>query len=708
MKRYFTFNFSYLISAVMIIICSQNINAQDMAENPFIRVDAAGKRIYTADPSAHVWGDGRLYVYASHDIDPPRGCDLMDKYHVFSTDDMVTWIDHGQILEAKDVSWARPEGGFMWAPDCAYRNGVYYFYFPHKDASDTWRIGVATSTKPASDFEEQGYITGMFSGIDPCVFIDDDGQAYIYQNAGGDAGGGCAGGKLKENMVELDGGMKKMEGLVDFHEASWVHKRNGIYYLSYSDNYENDYTKNRMQYATSTSPLGPWTHRGVYMDGTTEGTIHGSIVEYKGQWYSFYHNNVLSYGTNPGGGLRSICVDKLYYNEDGTIQKVIQTGLKPADPVIGVKSVPAMFLAENYTTGTDGVTYHDSDAINDGGIYRNDGVDIEPCSEGKGNIFNIESGEWLGYRLTIPRTDLYKMEFRVSSAEGKGAFHVEVNGVDKTGKITIPRTNGSQIWTSVYLSGITLNSGSQMLRVCMDEPGFNFANFTISYDQPTPPVGKKITLKNGSYYVTINESNQLICNSTEITPNCVFTVETSPTGKYVELKGNNGKYVTAKSLKSGMTCDNSSSIYTKLLWYNMGNNQVGLRGGLLNTIICSENGTKPMNCNRYEIGAWEKFTWQEYDASSIDNVSHVDNLSLQVYPIPALSDASVTVSLQAKEDALVSIQIIDMQGRIYKEFEHEYNVNQKINISTNGLSKGTYLLRVTSSGFNETTKLIII
>ena len=95
-----------------------------LAPNPFIR------HIYTADPSAHVWADGRLYVYASHDIAPARGCDLMDQYHVFSTDDMVHWTDHGEILRASQVPWGRKEGGFMWAPDCAYKDGTYYFYFP--------------------------------------------------------------------------------------------------------------------------------------------------------------------------------------------------------------------------------------------------------------------------------------------------------------------------------------------------------------------------------------------------------------------------------------------------------------------------------------------------------------------------------------------------------------------------------------------------
>nr|WP_218834979.1 family 43 glycosylhydrolase [Paenibacillus sp. E222] len=92
--------------------------------------------IYTADPSAHVWNDGKIYIYASHDMDPARGCDLMDRYHVFSSEDMVHWLDEGEILRSDDVSWGRPEGGFMWAPDCAYKNGTYYFYYPHPSDSN--------------------------------------------------------------------------------------------------------------------------------------------------------------------------------------------------------------------------------------------------------------------------------------------------------------------------------------------------------------------------------------------------------------------------------------------------------------------------------------------------------------------------------------------------------------------------------------------
>ena len=321
-----------LTTAILCTACGGNAPKKgdtpiEIGPNPFIT------HLYTADPSAHVWDDGRLYVYASHDIAPPQGCDLMDQYHVFSTDNLVDWTDHGEILSSADVDWGRPEGGFMWAPDCAYKDGTYYFYFPHPSgAGDEWRtswkIGVATSRYPAKDFTVQGYIPNIPAHIDPCVFVDEDGQAYFYFGGGGT----CLGGKLKDNMMEIDGELQPMEGLVDFHEAAWVHKRQGIYYLSYSDNHDenwNDGTPgdNRMRYATADSPLGPWTHRGVYIEPTDSYTNHGSIVEYKGEWFAFYHNSALSTRNGEANDwLRSVCVDKLYYNEDGTIRPVEQTG----------------------------------------------------------------------------------------------------------------------------------------------------------------------------------------------------------------------------------------------------------------------------------------------------------------------------------------------------------------------------------------------
>jgi arabinoxylan arabinofuranohydrolase len=309
-------NIIFFSLSILLAIAHSTVSAQKRAENPFIR------HIYTADPSVHVWKDNRLYVYPSHDIEPPKGCDKMDKYHVFSTNDMVNWKDHGQILEAKQVSWGRPEGGFMWAPDCAYKNKKYYFYFPHPSGTDwnqTWKIGVAVSKKPAKGFKEVGYIKGLggFAMIDPSVFIDDDQQAYIYYGGGRK----CQGGKLKENMIELDGEMKDMVGLNDFHEAAWVFKRKGIYYMVHSDRTKN---QNKLLYAISNDPLGPWEHKGILLEGVGSDTSHGSVVEYKGKWYLFYHNDAIS----GRGNLRTICFDEVTFNEDGTMNTVIQTGMK--------------------------------------------------------------------------------------------------------------------------------------------------------------------------------------------------------------------------------------------------------------------------------------------------------------------------------------------------------------------------------------------
>ena len=285
--------------------------------------------LYTADASAHVWNiDGKevLYVYASHDMEPAVGCDRMDRYHVFSTEDMVNWTDHGEIMNAATVRLQAGWGidGFMWAPDCAYNpsDGLYYFYFPHpvSEAGDghDWRIGVAVSKYPNKEFRVVSYVANMPPKIDPCVFVDDDGQPYIYNGGGGQ----CYGGKLKKNdWTTLDGEMQPMTGLTDFHEATWIHKFNGKYYLSHSDNHSPSEGGNRMRYAVSDSPLGPWTSLGIYMNPTGVETNHGSIVQFKGKWYAFYHTGDYS----GEGNLRSVCVDELTINADGTLELVKQT-----------------------------------------------------------------------------------------------------------------------------------------------------------------------------------------------------------------------------------------------------------------------------------------------------------------------------------------------------------------------------------------------
>ncbi|MBU3011344.1 family 43 glycosylhydrolase [Polaribacter vadi] len=295
----------------LLLVSFVKIEAQDRRSNPIV------SHMFTADPSAHVWQDGRLYVYPSTDVAPPKGYKTMDGYHVFSTDDMITWKDHGQILHSSQVPWGRKEGGFMWAPDAAYKDGTYYYYFPHRSGQgrDTWKIGVATSKIPTSGFKEQGYIKGLKSLIDPCVFTDDDGQSYLFIGGEGDP----TGYKLKENMMEIEGKPHSIKGLDGFREGLWMFKRKGKYYIIYPDDFPK---RNKMRYAISDNIYGPYECKGVFVDSTDIITMHGSVVEFKDQWYVFYHNGNLSGGIATN---RSMCFDPIYFNEDGTINMVKQT-----------------------------------------------------------------------------------------------------------------------------------------------------------------------------------------------------------------------------------------------------------------------------------------------------------------------------------------------------------------------------------------------
>jgi len=174
------------------------------AQNPIIRDQ------FTADPTARVFNN-KVYLYPSHDIVPPEGqrkdwfC--MEDYHVFSSENLTDWTDHGIIVTQANVPWGKADGYSMWAPDCVKKNGKYYFYFPNGPKSGRgFAIGVATADRPEGPFTlEPEPIKGV-SGIDPCVLVDNDGQAYIYWS-----GMGIRGAKLKENMKELDGELQEVK-----------------------------------------------------------------------------------------------------------------------------------------------------------------------------------------------------------------------------------------------------------------------------------------------------------------------------------------------------------------------------------------------------------------------------------------------------------------------------------------------------------------
>jgi len=281
---------------------------------------------YTADPSAHVFHD-TLWVYPSHDKSDAVSFSMED-YHVFSTTDMQHFEDHGIIFNPlTQTMWAEKAA---WAPDCVERNGKYYLYYP----TDMKHIGVAVSDRPDGPFvdplghpllsiDSPGIVCDR-DFIDPCVFIDDDGQAYLYVGQNTPC---CI--KLNEDMISYDGKVYLLEGVFEFFEAAWVHKYNGKYYFSYSDGPFYGHEP-RIAYCMSDSPLGPFEYQGVILGPVNSGTNHHSIVQYHNQWWLFYHTSDLSLYTNPTreghpGVRRSIACDPLYYNPDGTIQEVIPT-----------------------------------------------------------------------------------------------------------------------------------------------------------------------------------------------------------------------------------------------------------------------------------------------------------------------------------------------------------------------------------------------
>jgi arabinoxylan arabinofuranohydrolase len=279
---------------------------------------------FTADPTARVF-EGRVYVYPSHDIREPPGYTgrpnwfVMEDYHVFSSANLTDWTDHGVILTQKDVPWAKPDAFAMWAPDCVFKDHKYYFYFPAIAKDGSRRIGVAVAESPAGPFKPQAnYIEGVL-GIDPGMFIDRDGSAYMYWSAK-DA---LVMARLKANMLEIEGQPIPIDNLPKkgLQEGPFVLERKGVYYLTYphvANKIE------RLEYATSDSPLGPFKWAGVILDESESGcwTVHQSIVEYQGQWYLFYHDRDLSPSFDKR---RSIRADKLYFNDDGSIRKVIPT-----------------------------------------------------------------------------------------------------------------------------------------------------------------------------------------------------------------------------------------------------------------------------------------------------------------------------------------------------------------------------------------------
>ena len=419
------------------VLCLAASAAQ--AQNPIIRDQ------FTADPTARVFNN-KVYLYPSHDIVPPAGqrqdwfC--MEDYHVFSSENLTDWTDHGVIVTQNKVPWVRPDSYSMWAPDCIERNGKYYFYFPSapKDGRG-FGVGVAIADRPEGPFIcEPEPIKGI-NGIDPCVLQASDGNAYIFWGAGR-----CA--KLKPNMKELadDTPKEKVKwGNREFEmlgvnclkdlpnrqaEGPFAFEANGWYYLTYPYVRENTEV---LGYAMSKNPMGPYEYKGLIMSEQPNGcwTNHHSIVNYKGQWYLFYHHNYFSPRDDKR---RSACIEKLYFNADGTIQEVKQTMRG-----VGINKATEKIEIDRYSTASSDVTTALIDTVN---TFRSYQATLP------------KKGSWLHYADVdfSPITDAYLIvnakaggntEFciREKNAKGKVIARVTMNVVTQMGQFRRDQSN---------------------------------------------------------------------------------------------------------------------------------------------------------------------------------------------------------------------------------------------------------------------------
>lgn len=287
------------------------------AQNPVIRNQ------FTADPTARVF-DGRIWLYPSHDIPSPveklKEWFCMADYHVFSSDNLTDWTDHGMVLSQNNIPWVDSESYSMWAPDCVKKGDMYYFYFPAapKGGERGFRVGVAISHSPEGPFMPLPRPIEGVSGIDPCVLVDDDGASFIYWQGRG----GLMGARLADDMTRLASDPVVIQTLPDgFKEGPFVFKRDGRYYFTFPWVREKTET---LAYAVGDSPLGPFEFKGIIMDESPSGcwTNHHSIVEWNGDWYLFYHHNDYSPHFDKN---RSVRIDSLTFEDDGTIRKVIPT-----------------------------------------------------------------------------------------------------------------------------------------------------------------------------------------------------------------------------------------------------------------------------------------------------------------------------------------------------------------------------------------------
>jgi len=440
------------------------------ADNPIIQTK------YTADPAPMVY-QGIVYLYTTHDEDDATGFKMFN-WLLYSSTDMVNWTDHGIIASVaepnKTFKWA--DGHSAWAPQCIARNNRFYFYCP-TIFKGRMAIGVAVADSPLGPFVDPLGKPLIYRGnpgdYDPSVFIDDDGQAYLYWGGNGP----CYYVKLNEDMISTSGDIQTAS--IDFTgtppeasytEGPWLWKKNGHYYLAWASRC----CPEGIGYAMSDSPTGPWRCKGTIMDPHphSDGN-HPGIIEYQGTSYVFGLNYELFFtlqGHRRKLERRSVCVKTMSYNPDGTIQKVAWWGDGTAIP-----SVPQVGHLNPYQT------------IQAETICWSSGVKTEPCSAGGMNVCQIDHGDYIKVKGgDFGDTPAATFTARVASASEGGTIelHLDECSGKCIGTVSVANTGGWQTWKTVTASVSEVTGVHDLYFVFKGNEGkplFNFDSWQFSH-----------------------------------------------------------------------------------------------------------------------------------------------------------------------------------------------------------------------------------
>ncbi|WP_437280560.1 glycoside hydrolase family 43 protein [Sorangium sp. So ce375] len=394
------------LSAMALAIAAA-IPSPARADNPIVQTS------YTADPAPMVH-EGRLYLYTSHDEDVTvKDFYTMNDWRLYSTTDMVNWTDHGTPAGYKTFSWGT---GDAWAPQGIARNGKYYLYVPLNNNTGA-KIGVGVSDNVAGPFMDplgKALAQKDSGNIDPTVFVDDDGQAYMYWG-----NGTLRYVKLNSDMISTSGNITNVS-LNGFTEGPWLHKRGSLYYMVYAAIAGSE----KISYATSNSPTGPWNIRGDIMDAGRTFTNHPGVVDYKGHSYFFYHNSALPGGNNYK---RSVCVEEFTYGADGSIPKLTMSTNGPS----AVATLDPFKQVEAET------------------IAFSSGLKTEVCTDtGAGmNVTSISNGDYIKVKDVDFLDGVTSFEARVSSAASNAKIELHLDSQNGTLLGTCD-VSGATSWTT--------------------------------------------------------------------------------------------------------------------------------------------------------------------------------------------------------------------------------------------------------------------